>query len=166
MGAASNSFESNWLSFAEAFELEDDDGALESLRRWIESWDRCFWASDFSAFPVAYWPDVEVINRTRIPGLPQHNGIDGFRQFREAAADVMSNFRFEVTGFHRAGRRFVGVGRFRARGRYSGMLIRLPVAVLWTYRDGKIARVEAYTSGRKALAALGEAAPSEVGGDS
>ena len=162
MGASARSFERDWRSFAQAFEAEDNEGALEALRRWIDSWDRCFWASDFTAFPIAYWPDVEIINRTRIPGVPKLKGIDGFRQLRGDAADVMSNFRFEVTRFHRAGERFVGVGRIQARGRYSGLLIRLPLAVMWTYRDGRIAQVEAYTSRRKALAALG-GAPREVG---
>jgi ketosteroid isomerase-like protein len=54
----------------------------------------------------------------------------------------------------RSGNRFVGLGRMRARGRYTGIVFRFPTAVLWTYREGRIVRVEPYLSQRRALAAL------------
>jgi ketosteroid isomerase-like protein len=152
-GAAAD-FVGAWRRFASAFDARDDDAALAALKAWIDAWDRCFWASDFDAFGVAYWPDVEMVNRSRLPGGFDFSGIEGFRRVREDIADVLSNFRFEITGMRRSGNRFVGLGRMRTRGRYTGIVFRFPAAVLWTYRDGRIARIEPYLSQRGALAAL------------
>jgi ketosteroid isomerase-like protein len=152
---AATRFRRSWEAFTRAYEKGDDERALSALQAWISAWDECFWAADFSAFDAAYEPEVEIHNSTRVFGLRNYHGIEGFRRLREDAADVFSNFRFEVTGMRRAGNRVVGLGRFRARGRYTGLVMRVPVAVVWTLDAGRISRVEPYTSRRGALRAVG-----------
>jgi ketosteroid isomerase-like protein len=152
---AAERFRDCWIEFVRAHQAGDDAAALPALASWIEAWDECFWKRDFSAFEVAYWPDVEIVNRTRLFGVRERNGIEGLRALRDDVPDVVSNFRFEITGMRRAGDRVIGLGRFRARARYTGILIRLPLAVAWTIRDGRISRIEPFTSRRRALAATG-----------
>jgi hypothetical protein len=153
--AAPERFKVEWQGFVEAYSRQEHAAALGALGRWIEAWDECFWDRDFSPFSVAYWPDVEIVNRTRFFGVREHQGIEGFAGIRDEAAEVMSNFRFEVTGLRPAGSRFVGLGRIRARSRYAGIILRFPIAIVWTLRDGKIERIEAFTSQRRALASVG-----------
>jgi hypothetical protein len=150
-----------WDAFREAFERRDRHAALRSLQSWIGAWDECFWRSELEVFAHAYSPDVVVVAHLPFPGMRDYRGLDGFRKIREDVSDTVSNFRFEVTALEWSDRRFLGLGRIRARGRLSGLLLRLPLAVLWSYEGGKISRIEAFVSHRRGRAALrGRAEPS------
>ncbi len=153
-GTPPERFEAHWRALLGALDREDDAAALRALQGWIEAWDECFWGNQLDVFAVAYAPDVEILNRTRFAMLPDFEGLDAFRRFRFEAADVLSNFRFEVTSMRRRGSLLLGLGRFRTRGRYTGIVFRFPVAVLWTIEGGLITRIETYSSQRKALAAI------------
>jgi hypothetical protein len=148
---ASDRFRQHWADFIRAREAQDEDAALGALKSWIEAWDECFWQRDFSAFEAAYWPNVEIVNRTRVFGLRERNGIQGLRLLREQAPDFVSNFRLEITAMRQDRDQVVGLGRFRARARYTGLLLRVPVAVVWTLQESRISRIEAFTSHRRAL---------------
>jgi ketosteroid isomerase-like protein len=69
--------------------------------------------------------------------------------------DVYENVRVEATEFLDAGDKVVVVGRRRATGKGSGLQLDDPVALVWTLRDGKLARTEFFTDRREALAAVG-----------
>ena len=142
-----------WDQLVDAYEQGcADSDCLSLVRAWIEAWDNAFWANDFSAFPHIYSEDVEVENHTIVPFINGWRGIEGFRRVREDASDVASRFSFDIRSFRRAPKgRFVGTGRIRARGRYSSIVVQAPLSVVWTTRDRKVSRVEAYTSARKAL---------------
>lgn len=162
MSSATDAFARSWAAFQEAFEAGDDAGAHQALRDWIEAWDRCVREDSLEVFELAYHDDLRARSHLRLPGVPEANGIESFRRHLREIPDVASRFRFDVTGFHREGERFVGSGTFRARGRYSGLVLRFPLAVLWSYRDGRIATVDAYGGRRSALAALRESAGVEA----
>jgi len=142
-----------WDRFLEAYERGDDDACLQAIRAWIEVWDRQFWARDFTDFDTIYDAHVEARNRTALWFvLKEFEGVNGFRTMRDEAADVAARFWFEIESFRRASdERVVALGHIRARGRYSGILLRHSMAVIWTLRDGRILRAEAYTSLHKAL---------------
>ena len=147
--------ERRWHSFLEPFRAGDDAGALHALQRWIEEWDRCFWAADFTAFPAIYDPDFRSVNRARVPLPFEVHGPAGFEALRADAALAASRFWFDIQEFRRGSPdRFAGAGRFRARGRYTGMVLQTPFAVIWTLRGDRIVRAEAFLSHREATKLL------------
>jgi hypothetical protein len=46
---------------------------------------------------------------------------------------------------------FAGTGRLKARGRYSGLVLQSPWAVLWRARNGMLVEATAYLNPRRAL---------------
>lgn len=154
MSRLSAEFEQTWGRFCVAFESGDDREALTALQAWIVAWDECVQARETAIFDVAYHHDVVASANIPFPGLRDRHGLEELRRELEDLPDVASRFRFEVVEFKRSGDRFMGSGRFRARGRYSGLVMRIPLTVVWTYRDGRISRVEAYGTRRRAQAEL------------
>lgn len=144
--------EARWRAFLEAFRGGDAESCLPALQRWIEEWDRCFWAADFTAFAAIYDPEFRSLNRARLPIGFDVQGPAGFQRLRSEAADVASRFWFDVQACHRwSDDHFAGLGRFRARGRYTRLLLQAPLAVVWTLRGDRILQAEAYMSHREAL---------------
>ncbi len=108
---------------------------------------------------------VEIINSTRGKGLgllPEGKGIDLFRKGREKALDVFAWFGFAVKSVYRSEDRLLALGSLTTRGRYSGISVPVPLGTLWTIRDGRIDRVETFTSRKKAMAALGAPSPQRL----
>jgi ketosteroid isomerase-like protein len=69
--------------------------------------------------------------------------------------DVYEDVRVEATEFIDAGDQVVAIGRTRATARGSGLQLDNPVALVWTVRDGRLARTEFFTDRREALEAVG-----------
>ena len=141
-----------WEAVATALDRGDEDALLGAVRDWIEEWDRRFWATDFSGFERIYAPDF--VGRSRVP-LINTSGIEGpqgFAKIREEMAEATSRFWFDVHEV-RLGPdgRFAGVGRLRARGRYSGMVLQTPFGVVWRARDGMLVEATAYLGTRRTL---------------
>ena len=135
-----------------------DAECTAAVRDWIEEWDRRFWARDFSGFEEIYASRFH--GETRMPMVGDHSvdGPDGFRGLREDLADVASRFWFDVREVRRGkDGRFLGLGRMRARGRYSGMLMQTPWAVLWRVEDGRLVEALAYLRPRQATRELDSA---------
>jgi ketosteroid isomerase-like protein len=147
-------FERAWGRFCAAFEAGDDEDSLGALQAWIIAWDECVQAGETGAFEVAYHEDVEAVAHLRLPGMRDTPNLESLRRELHDLPDIASRFRFDVVEFERHGDLFMGSGRFRARGRYSGLVMRFPLAVVWTYRDGRISRVEAYGTRRRARSEL------------
>ena len=154
MSERTERFVAEWNRFADAFEARDHGAGLVALRNWIVAWDECFWAEELEVFAEAYAPDVVAEAHLPFPGKFDFTGLEGFRWFRDEASDVMSNFRFDVTGLEWEGDRFAGFGHVRTRGRFTRLVFRFPNAVVWTYADRKITRIESFASHRRARALL------------
>ena len=145
--------ERRWHAFLERFRAGDDARSLPALQQWIEEWDRCFWAADFGAFDAIYAPDFRAVNHMRFPTLDDVRGPQGFQRLREEVAEAASHFRFDIREIQRGcGGRFAGLGRFRARGRYTGLVLQAPFAVVWTLRGDRIVLADAFMSHRDARA--------------
>lgn len=154
MSGLSEAFERAWARFRAAFQSNDDEASLAALQEWIIAWDDCVQAEETEAFGVAYHDDVETYNRVPLPGARDTRGLEAFRAQLHEVPDIASHFRFEIAEFERSGDRFMGAGRFRARGRYSGIVMRFPLAVVWDYDNGRIRRAQAFATRRRARAEL------------
>ncbi len=69
--------------------------------------------------------------------------------------DVYENVRVEATEFVDAGDKVVVIGRTRGTAKGSDLQLDTRVALVWTLRDGKLARSEFFTDRREALEAVG-----------
>lgn len=155
MPAASDELLSRWRSFLTALRTGDDEIALAGLQAWITEWDRCFWDADFSAFGEIYAQGFRGHNRSLMPGLVEIEGPEGFLAVRREAADAASRFWFDIQEFARGDEgAFAGLGRMRARGRYTGLVLQAPWAVVWRLEGDRLVEATTFSSHRKARAAL------------
>ncbi len=141
-----------WEAVSAALERGDEDACLGAVRDWIEEWDRRFWDEDFSGFDRIYAPDF--VGRSRVPIISTADleGPQGFVKVREEMAEATSRFWFDVHEV-RIGPdgTFAGIGRFRARGRYSGMVLQAPFGVVWRARDGMLIEATAFLGTRRTI---------------
>jgi ketosteroid isomerase-like protein len=145
-----------WHAFVAAYERGDERACLPALQEWIRRWDECFWQGDLSAFPDIYTPGVRVENHMGIVGVTSFNGVEGFHRLREDMVDVIAaRFRFDVQRYDRSPRGFVGSGVLRARGRYTGILLRRQMAIAWALEEGRISSARGYLDHGAAMRAAG-----------
>jgi hypothetical protein len=144
-----------WEAVAAALQRGDEDACLPAVQSWIEEWDRRFWSSDFSGFERIYAPDFVGHTRIALIGTSSIHGPQGFVKLREEVSEAASRFWFDVRevrlGLEGA---FAGIGRLKARGRYSGLVLQAPLAVVWRARDGMLVEATAYLNPRRALREL------------
>jgi hypothetical protein len=73
----------------------------------------------------------------------------------EAFLPLWDEVRFEIDEARDAGEQVVGIGRFRARGRASGVDLNVPLGVLTKVRQGKIFYMRLFSEPAEALEAAG-----------
>jgi ketosteroid isomerase-like protein len=82
-------------------------------------------------------------------------GREGAAQQLAMLLDAWAEFRFGPERFIGAGDQVVVFVRFVGKGRASGVPIELPVAHVWTIRDGRLKSCRAYRDRSDALEAVG-----------
>jgi len=132
---------------------------VEIVRRIYDAAARRDSATIFSL----YDPEVELDNsRLQVVGLSpigaetNYRGHDGLRRFFREWHDAWENIDYDFDELVDAGGDYVvSLVTRRGRGRASGAEVELPLALLWTLRDTKAARVEWFPSRNEALEAVG-----------
>ena len=84
-----------------------------------------------------------------------YSGHDGLMRFVAELAEDFEEVRFEIEETRDAGGQVVGIGRFRGRGRSSGVDINVPVGVIQRVRRGKIVYTRLFSEPADALEAAG-----------
>ena len=84
-----------------------------------------------------------------------YSGHDGVRKYLADTAEMFEAFFLEYGEVRDLGDEVLAIGTQHMRGHGSGQEIDLPQAVVASFRDGKITRVEAFANGREALNAVG-----------
>jgi ketosteroid isomerase-like protein len=107
-----------------------------------------------------YDPDVEWDNtRGPLQGLIErkvYRGHEGLRHWWREYREPWESVWDEVEDLIDAGDQVISVHTSHARGRASGVAVDLAhVAMVWTFRRGKIARVALFTTRAEALEAAG-----------
>src|SRR4051794_35404488 len=112
---------------------ENVDIAFASL----EAWNR----GDREAF-MALWDEKAEFHplRAQLEG-ESYRGRSGLERFLTELTEDFEEVRFEIEETRDAGDQVVGMGRFRARGRASGVDLDVPLGVLMRVRRRKIAYV-------------------------
>jgi uncharacterized protein len=92
-------------------------------------------------------PDVEWIE-PNLPGLwfsGRHWGSDTvYKRVIEPTLEKIANLRVKMKKFFVIGDHVVAVGTFHGRGRITGRDLEAPTAHVWTLRNGKAVRFEAF----------------------
>jgi ketosteroid isomerase-like protein len=121
------------------------------VRAAFEAWNR----SDFDALLSLWSEEAEFYPlRAQLEGRP-YDGHEGLHRFVAEIADEWSDVRFEIDELRDAGAHVVGSGRFRARGRTSGLDLNVPLGVIGTVRNERIVYARMFSDPAEALEAAG-----------
>ena len=105
---------------------------------------------------LAFWDEEAefVPLRAQLEG-ESYSGHDGLMRFVAELAEDFEEVRFEIEETRDTGAQIVGIGRFRARGRASGVDINVPAGVVQRLRRGKIVYTRIFSEPADALEAAG-----------
>ncbi len=123
-----------------------------ALRPVYEAWGKGDWSPRFDV----YSPDMEWGWSDEFPGLA---GVSRDFELRsERLREWLSpwdDWRCEVEEFVTSGDHVVALTRYRGRGKGSQATVDSLGAHLWTMREGKVVRLEVFSSRDRALTAAG-----------
>lgn len=121
------------------------------VRRFIDAFNR----SDVDSLAGYYDPDVELHEWPTAPGAQAYHGIDGVRQALDTWFEVWEWMRVEIVDLAEAGDRVLVTLDQRAKGRGSEVEVEIRSYNVYTFRDGKVMRMELFTEREPALEAAG-----------
>ncbi len=126
---------------------------VEIARRAYEAFNR----HDFDAALDALDPDVEWHQITQFPDRAVYRGRDDMRDrfWNKQLVDQFGDFRIEVEEFVDAGDHVLMLGHIVAHGSASGVPIRLRVANILEFRNGKLIRAYDLAGPSQAVTAAG-----------
>ena len=93
--------------------------------------------------------------RAQLEGGERYRGREGLTRFIAQMTEEWQDVRFEIQETRDAGEHVVGIGRFRARGRASGVDLDVPLGVVTTVRGDKIVYLRMFSEPAQALEAAG-----------
>jgi uncharacterized protein len=112
---------------------------------------RAFERRDMNAIEATCTPDVEFDWSRRLLDPIVVRGYDGIRRFFEEVGGIFDEIVFEEDEILEFGADVLVVSTGRFRGRSSGVDVTAHGAILWTIRDGKLARFRFYQTKEDAL---------------
>ena len=100
-------------------------------------------------------PEVEFHTSGAFPDLdPVYRGRDGFQMLNDRLNAPWAEISLDPDRIIDIGERVVVLSHFQGTGR-DGIEARLPIAHVWTLRNGQVVRVDAFSDQEKALEAVG-----------
>jgi ketosteroid isomerase-like protein len=109
---------------------------------------------------VVLWDSLDenvVVHDHDTPDQGHYRGHVGFGRWLEDWEAAWAEYTFEAEEFVDAGDVVVAVISMTAKGRSSGIEVRRQDALVYKFRDGKIASIDYYNSKEQALEATGMA---------
>jgi len=101
-------------------------------------------------------PDCEFITAGRLPGVEDvYRGPEGFRRFVSFFWETFDDAQVEVHELIDAGDQLLATVTNHGRGKQSGADVHWTTWNVWTIRDGKVVRGQAFTSREEALEGAG-----------
>jgi len=84
-----------------------------------------------------------------------YSGHDGIRRYFDSFQEAMYDIRFAAEQFWEVGESVVVALRLTARGRQTDIPVEQRTASVWTIRDGRVLRIQAFSRASQALEAVG-----------
>jgi ketosteroid isomerase-like protein len=128
------------------------DENREILNRIYEGWER----GDFSVGVADFAPDATLVIEQEIPDAGEYAGLDGFRNYMSHFLSAWEKLTIKPETFTDAGddRVLVQVEQ-NGVGQGSGAPATLNYFHVWTFRDGKVIRLESILREARAVEAAG-----------
>jgi ketosteroid isomerase-like protein len=126
-------------------------GEREALEQAFEQFAR----GDFRTVTHLYDPGVEWVEHRGVPGGGAFGGVDEVRQGFRGWLSSWEQYRLELLELVEAGERCFTAVRGSGRGRLSGAYAEDLFFQVWTFRAGKVVRIENFGEREEALAAAG-----------
>jgi ketosteroid isomerase-like protein len=129
----------------------DTQLATAAMRRGYEAVNR----RDFATIVESFDPDVEWRDAPELPGSGVYRGPERIVAEIKSFLEIWEEIRIELVEVIPVDDRLVAVVGFHVLGRGSRVPLEGSVAHVWTWRDGKAVRLQAFMSKEQALEALG-----------
>jgi ketosteroid isomerase-like protein len=124
---------------------------VELVRRFVDAFNR----RDLESMGGYFEPDVELHEWPAAPGARSYHGIDGVRAALDNWFEVWEWMRVEVVDLVDAGDRVLVTLDQVAKGRGSEAEVEIKSYNVYTFRDGRLLRIELFTEREPALEAAG-----------
>ena len=124
---------------------------VEIVRRVYARWEQ----GDFAASVPLFEENVTLVVRPEFPDGGTFVGREGTRAYMTRFLDAWEALRIAATSFREIGDTVLVKVRQAAVGRSSGIPSELDYFQLWTFRGGKVIRVESILTEADALEAAG-----------
>jgi ketosteroid isomerase-like protein len=121
---------------------------VEVVRRSLEAED------SETAFADAR-PDLEWVVAKQHPASRTLHGREEVVRYLEEWAETLRDMRFVVEDYRESGDGVVAIGKVRGTGEGSGVLVEVPLSLVYRFEGSKFARVEEYLDSSEALEAAG-----------
>jgi uncharacterized protein len=108
-------------------------------------------------------PDAEWHEHSELPEAGSYQSRDEIRSFLLGYLDSWEEFRQETEELIDSGNRVAVLLHMAGKGKGSGVEVENRYAHLWTMRDGRGVRVDAYADCDRALEALRGGEPTDLG---
>lgn len=102
-------------------------------------------------------PDAEWSEHSDLPEAATYRGRDSIRAFLEGYLESWEDFHQETEDVIDAGERVAVLLHLAARGKGSGIEVEARYAHVWTMREGKGVRVDAYADRELAIKSISDA---------
>ena len=99
--------------------------------------------------------DTEVFDHDIPDARNPYRGVDGVADWLSDFAEAWQSYEMEVERVIDAGDQVVSLFRIRAVGAGSGVSVERGDGMVWTFRDGKLARLDYFNDQAEALEAAG-----------
>jgi ketosteroid isomerase-like protein len=124
---------------------------VEIARAAFDAWTR----EDYDAFLALWGEEGEFYPlRAQLEGRAYH-GRDGVRRFIAEFGEEFEDIRFDLDHIRETEDKLVGLGRFRTRGRASGVEVDAAMGFIGIVRDARIVYARFFSDPTEALEAAG-----------
>jgi ketosteroid isomerase-like protein len=123
--------------------------SLDIVRQVAERWN----AGDIEGLLALYADDIVMQTGEHWPEQATLEGKAAFRDSIEDWLEVWKSIELETGSVEAHGERVVAHGSWRSTGRMSGVEGTMPIHIVFTVRDGRIARLEWFPDQQRAVAA-------------
>ena len=124
---------------------------MEIVRRALENHERTGEYDDSFLDPEVVWD----VSRSPFPDAGVYHGLDGVRDWFQGLTDAFGHVQYEVEKLHDGGEQVVMLLRISGRGPSSGIEVDYRFAPVFTFRDGKVVRMDRFDGWAEAREAAG-----------
>jgi ketosteroid isomerase-like protein len=121
----------------------------------VRTWTDAFNRRDFDSVIETLDPDVELHEWPAAPGARTYRGPDGIRKALDSWFEAWEWMQVEIEDLVEADDRVLLTAHQRAKGRGSAVEVEIDSYNVYTFRDGKVIRIQLFTDRDPALEAAG-----------